>query len=110
MKEKDIENLLMWADENQKNDFKSFVLNIQNRYENKEPIILTYKGKKEQGKIIYWLIRFNVRFSDFDMTLCINDIKAGIVLKFLTMDSFKKEIDNRYCITDIQGENVIVEC
>ena len=109
MREKDLENLLLWADQNKKDDFKHFVLNIKDRYEKKDSIIISYKGKKEQGNIFYWLILFNVRFPDFDMTLCINDEKSGVVLSFLTMDSFKKETDSRYCITDVQGENLIVE-
>ena len=71
---------------------------------------MKYKGKDEDGKIFYWLIRYNVRFPDFDLTLCINDIKNGIVLKFLTMENFFRIEDGKYKILDMQGEELLIEC
>ena len=110
MNEKDIETLLEWAETEKQYDFRDFVTFIKTKFEQKQKVMIEYNNLKETGVIVYYSVYYNVRFPDFNFSLCINDIKKGTVLKYITMDSFKKKSECQYHIIDKDGKVFKISC
>ena len=109
MNSKILNNLVDWANEKNQQEFKEFILFINNVDEKKLNISISYDDKKEFGKIKTWLVFFNRRFPDFDFKIQVESQKYSITLKRLIMNSFKKLTDNKYQITNNEGKIFIIQ-
>ena len=109
MNSKMLNNLVDWANEKNQQEFKEFILFINNVDEKKLNISISYDDKKEFGKIKTWLVFFNRRFPDFDFKIQVESQKYSITLKRLIMNSFKKLTDNKYQITNNEGKIFIIQ-
>ena len=95
-----VNDLINWADNNKKEDFKDFILFMNHIYEKKIIVNMTYINLKLDGKLNMWKVFYNKRFLDFDFDIKLDCYKNTITLSNLTMDNFKKVTNEKFVITD----------
>ena len=98
-----VEDLINWADDNKKEDFREFILFMNKLYEKQLEVNMSYSNFNTAGKLKRWNVFYNKRFSDFDIDVLLDSYEYTITFKRLTMENFKNEGNNKFIIRDCEN-------
>ena len=104
-----VNDLIDWAKSNKREDFRDFILFINEIYEDKLIVNMSYYNLNLSGKLNRWNIFYNKKFSDFDFDISLDCYENTIILKKLTMENFKKATDKKFLILDYDNEKCELE-